>query len=399
MIRVTPEITLEMVKFMFLVLLALCAMWFGYSSNCYSILFCLPVFSKLKNNNDNCIFYPRKNVLMILLLISLISKLIQIRLGIFGYLSTINPDNASRYYEYTQLIYYSSQFGAIALLMVSLMYFSEDKSRYANISLWFYFILSEEVFLGFISGFKSAMFVPFLLVIICQYIKTNNIQRKWLLYTLFSVMVAFSIIPSYRDALQKSQQNGDSALDTTTSVLSSQDNGDNLQDVPIIIAVLSRLNLSYLGSQGIKYYDENSYYAGDPNFLNKILLSPVSAWVPRFLWNSKSISNDGVWYTKYVLRNFNSLSSTAMSLIVNLYMAAGFIAVIVGYFFLGVMQRFILILTNPHNSLSGAFVYIAMLSTMSINAEMLMDSVMINFFRLFPLLIVLQKILFKSELR
>lgn len=400
LIKITPDITMAMVKFMFIALIAVLSMWIGYYSSCADFLLYFPFFSKLKKSNHNIVFYPRKNVLVTLVVVSLFSKLIQIKLGTYGYLSTINSQNASQNYDSAQLVYYISQCGSIALLIVSLMYFSEDRDKYNSISVWFYFILFEEVFMGFLSGFKSAMFIPFLVVLICQYVKTQKIDKKWFIYTGVFLIVAFSLIPIYRGALQISQKSGSTGVnDIYEAAIISQGIDSTTQNIPILIAVLSRLNLSYVGSQGISYYDNNDQYLDDPNFLMKMITSPLDAWVPRFIWSGKSISNDGVWYTRNVLRKYNSNSSTAMGLIVNLYMSASIIAVVLGYFFLGVMQRLIFQITNPNKSLAGAFVYIAMLSTMSVNSEMLMYAVLINFFRLFPLLLIFQHLLFKSELR
>src|SRR5207244_101493 len=96
-----------------------------------------------------------------------------------------------------------------------------------------------------------------------------------------------------------------------------------------------------------------------PAFLSNILLAPLHALIPRLLWKSKPFQDIGQWYTTHVF-GYEFLSSTAMTTFTYLYFAGGVVAVFMGFFVVGVVQRVFLELLILAWA-GSAVIYLAML--------------------------------------
>jgi hypothetical protein len=154
------------------------------------------------------------------------------------------------------------------------------------------------------------------------------------------------------------------------------------------------MNMTYSASVGIAFADNSETMPeGSPDFLGDLILAPVHAWVPRFIWTDKALGNIGLWYTQTVMGN-DILSSTAMGPFTYLYFAGGVVAVVAGFLALGFMQRLLILLTKPATSASGAMVYLGILSTVVL-VDTAFNSIIISICRELPLLLVMQALFFK----
>ena len=87
-------------------------------------------------------------------------------------------------------------------------------------------------------------------------------------------------------------------------------------------------------------------------------------------------------------------SSTAMGPFAYLYFAGGYLAVGIGFFFIGVLQRVWWFFTSPWQSLSGALVFLPLLSTFSV-IDSAVNGIIITLFREVPLVLILSFIIFR----
>jgi len=335
-IGVLPEVTVSMNKLMWLVLIGALAMWLGYWSSLSTRLVkkCVAKFQPqvLKYSAQ-----PKAMVLPALVLISLASRLLQIKLGIFGYSSTY--DNLIGAASYSQYLSMAASLGKMALVIVSLRYFSENPTPKSKLS--FFVIFAYELFFGFMSGMKSAVVLPFIIVLICRYLRVGFISKGWLISILVAIVFAYAVIEPFRELRnQDTQFKGTSLTGIVSTLITStatkkSSSGVGSDDPSLLVTVLGRTNLSYIGSLGIDFVD---YYgalpSGSPDFLPDIFLAPIHAWVPRFIWQEKSLGNAGLWYTQTIIGR-ESNSSTAMGIFTNLYFAGGVIMVFFRYVFYG----------------------------------------------------------------
>lgn len=390
-----PEVTPAMAMVMWLVLLGAVAMWWGYWSP-FAARLCSPAAAhsfkrRFLPRSDT----PRPFALIGLFAVALTARLVQIQLGVYGYSSTY--DRLIELGSVTQYLAMGSGLGKLALVLSALQFFRCPSSRAARN--WFYGLLAVEVLFGFMSGFKSAVVIPFIIVAICQYTQTSRFSKYWIILGLVGVVAAYAVIEPFRQEKNNSTTfQGTSLVSIVSTMISASGTsvGDKAEQAGTLLSVSSRLNQSYIGSFGIEFSDRNlSLPAGSPNFLGDLFLAPLHAWIPRLIWDAKSLGNLGLWYTQVVM-GMDHLSSTAMGPFTYLYFAGGFIAVFLGFFFIGIVQRSLFFLLNPGVSMAGSVIFLAMLNTI-VSIDSSFNGILISLFREIPLLIGLQFFLFRSR--
>lgn len=392
LLGLAPEVTPAMVKLLAIVIAAAFALWSGYWSS-DAMRWCQRGnFYSFKSR-----FFPisqqyRSLTLPSLLLIATITRLLQVRLGVYGYNSTY--ERLLELGSITQYLAYGSAMGKLALVLVSLQFFAA-KYHSRKVSLYFYLTISLEIFWGLLSGFKSGVVLPFVIVIMIKYLMQGVFSLRWLFYFLFGLVVAYAVIEPFRFA-----KNNDPSFDTTSivsiaSALSSREAVKAAEDsVPFVVAFLSRQNLTLIGSYGLDYLERfPNGRSGDPDILSEILLAPIYAWIPRILWDGKPLGDIGLWYTQAVLEK-DHFSSTGMGMVTYLYMAGGLLLIFSAYFFTGFLLKLLCDFLSPKNFLPGAVVFVAGVLPIAINNDTF-SGTLTSLFRELPLLIVLQFLIFK----
>jgi hypothetical protein len=270
-------------------------------------------------------------VIIFCYLLSLSAKLILIKLGIFGY----NADAASLSSSASirQYLTIFEMLGELTLIVISIHYFTLQSPGKFLRNLLVGIVLFETLF-GFLSGFKSAVVIPSLTVGVCYYYCKNRINIKIMFTATLLLFIAYAVVEPYRlarnenkDFLNTSLQSIAKTFYNTASVgLSSQE--PSVSEVPVLVQIITRSSLTYIGSLGIEYIDKNELPEGSPNFLQDIFLSPLYSFVPRFLWESKETRRHGQWYLKEVMGVQSSDTSVGMGPITYLYLAGSWFAVI-----------------------------------------------------------------------
>ena len=253
-------------------------------------------------------------------------------------------------------------------------------------------VLSYEVAFGFLSGFKSGVVMPFIILGLAYYSQRGRFPRWLAPAIVVAVMAAYAVIEPFR--VTRSQDAGFSGtsiggiMTAIPSIDTISLNDDSA--TPTWVLFLMRSNLTYVASLGIEYAANHELPEGSPEFLSNIILAPAHALIPRFLWESKSLQNIGLWYSSEVLESSAS-SSTGMSAVTYLNFAGGPLAVIVGFLIVGIFQRG-LFDGLRHFGGGGLIVLFGLLSTLTI-IDNAFNTFLIGIIRTLPIMVFLQYLL------
>ena len=394
---VSLVVTHWMNELMFLVLLGAIAMWAGYGSYAGRRVGIALQHSRTMKLWMLTSFKMRQSVLFAALLVDFFAKLIMINLGLFGYASAYN--NSVESDSYMQYLGLASSLGSLLLLCVSLQNFSVKRPSILNQKVLF-LLLAYEILFGLLSGMKSAVVMPLLIVGIVYYSQRNRFPRLLIPAVLAGLTVAYAVITPFRAVISANEGfSGRDIGSLVTQMISATnaDSGGNEDRHSTSLEFLSRNNLTYVGSLGIRYSNLHSILPeGSPAFLENIFLAPAHALIPRFLWKSKPLENIGQWYT-YQVMGLNMISSTAMSPFTYLNFAGGPLAVILGFLVVGVVQRG-LFDGLLHFGGGGLIVLLGLLSLLT-NIDSAFDSFFVSLIRLFPILVFVQFLLLRRVRR
>ena len=340
LVGLEPIATPWMNHLMLLVVLAACAMWAGYWSPAGRGIALALQQSDLVRSLVRKNLRVRMWAIFACLGISLLVKLVTIWLGIYGYSSTY--ERLVELAPYRAYLSMAGDLGSWALVGMALQYYSQDNIAKNGRSL-LAGILTYETAFGFLSGFKSAVVMPFLIVGFAYYSQRNRFPR-WLLPTIVvALFAAYTVIEPFRAALpsKHAEYIGTSVGSILTAMTSDSSMGtdDGGEGASIGLQVLARVNQTYVASLGIEYAANSELPEGSPAFLDDIFLAPAHAVIPRLLWESKPMQTTGSWYTHQVMGDRESETSTGMSAVTYLNFAGGPLAVILGFLIVGIFQR------------------------------------------------------------
>jgi hypothetical protein len=346
LVALLPDVTPSILKLMLLVLLAAAAMWLGYRSP-------LPgkVAGAFRSGRVGGVllregFDIRPRVIGACLALCLASRLILIRLEIYGY--SADPVRLLETASYRQYLSLLESLGKLALFLVALRFFSaEDRGRrdlplLAGITLF-------ELLFGFLSGFKSAVAMPFVILGVVFYLATGRISRRIAAMFVLSLLAAYAVIEPFRAARHAEDDFRGTdvnaiAMTMIRASLSDPEGGvmANLEErAGTGLALLARTSQTQVASLGIEFADTSPLPDGSPAFGKDIFLAPFYAVVPRAIWKTKEMARHGTWYSQVVMGNDDSRTSVAMTPFTYLYFAGGFAAVVAGFGFVGALQRFV----------------------------------------------------------
>lgn len=394
-VGLVPDVSPAMVKMMWLVLVGAIGMWLGYWSPLAAGLGrgrYQRAASRWFGRSD----VPRRFALPVLVVLSLASRLVQIKLGVFGYSGS--HERQVELGSITQYLGMGAALGSVALVVASLRYFA-DRSRLSS-RLWFAAILAVELGFGALSGFKSQMAIPFVIAGVCSYLESGRLPRLWLAGFVASLVLAYAVIEPFRmeRATDPSFEGTSMSEILDTFIAAKTHESARPEQGSVWIAMLARSTLTYAGSLGVSYRDEHEELPeGSPEFLGNIFLAPAYAFIPRSIWKSKPVGDLGLWYTQVVVGR-DVPSSTAMSPVTYLYFAGGAIAVFVGFFGFGVLYRLLFFLVRPDRGAGRALVYLVLLMNLA-NVSSAVDGVVVVLCRSLPLAVLLQYVVYARPMR
>lgn len=393
-----PEVNPAMVTHQYLVLLGAVMMYLGYWSPMGSHLLRPRAVTRFQRR-----YLPGSQAIHpfaipILMGVALMARLFAMSQGLYGYGGVYSAERVAQTAAYSQYLSLLGGLGKLALLLAALQYFSPSGGRVG--SRWFWAALVIEIFFGFLSGMKSAVGMPIVIAGIALYMRRGVVPWRWIALTFVAIMVAYAVIEPFR--LLRNQEGGAlTSVDTTVYVLQralevDREDGDGFEVGATFLSVLSRMNLSYIGAYGIEFADDyETLPPGSPAFLQNLLLAPLHAVIPRFIWDSKPLGDLGGWYNRVVIGN-NFENSVAMGPFAYLYFAGGYLAVAVFFFFLGLLQRVLWFRLTPWQSLSGAVILLVLLGTVAtINSSV--NGTIVELIRDGILTLIVMRLVFRSS--
>ncbi len=337
-----PEVTPWMSKLMLLVLIGALAMWLGYWSPVAAALAAWLSRQRWLAHILRRGFDPRDGVLLALVLVSLASRLIQIRLGVYGYSS--DYDLLLETASIRQYLTMADGLGKLALVVASLRYYSPDPPSRAKA--WFAGLLAYELLFGFLSGFKTEVVLPVAIVGLCKYLRRGQVPWRWVALMSAAIFAAYAVIEPFRAArYEETGFRGTSLTSIAETMVAAAVAGPEVlvgaEQAGTEMQFLSRTSVTYIASLGIEFADTRPLPVGSPAFLRDIVLAPLYAFVPRALWESKETTRHGLWYRVEVVGfgHADDTTSVGMSPFTYLYFLGGGLAVALGFFGVGIIQR------------------------------------------------------------
>lgn len=257
----------------------------------------------------------KKGVLpvVIILLIVLFGLVVT---GNFGYFA---KDSGSS--NYTEKIY---QF----LLLIVSFYFLYDNGTYYKKRLFYYLVVVAISLLGLISGSKTLLILPAFTLYVIESTKTNNWRNKYLKMVPILFAAAFILIIPIRYAIKMNE----SVSTKETADLITNNAGDRTIVLMVVSDVIDRANYVPVLSVALKH---KGYV---PNNVSKLwtytLLSPIYAFVPRFLFPDKPSNTFSNWYAYNLMGSTeeNHMSASYQGI---LFMNGGALSVIMGFLLVG----------------------------------------------------------------
>jgi len=333
----------------------------------------------------------------LLLSLSIYVRFLQARLGIFGYSAELT--SLHRFAAYKQWLDMATTSSRLILVVVALAYFSKGKRTTLWIKALFWSVLFMEVGFGFLSGFKGQTVFPIIVVGMIYYIFKRKLPWKWVAVMLLILPLSYQVIEPFREyrLYRLDFQNKD--LTEIAEVVGRMfiivgSNNDEIY-VPNVEGFFKQLNLTKFAAGAIAHRDNLRLDETDPQFISRIVMSPLYAYIPRIVWPQKPVSNLGLWYNIKV-RGMpeNTLSSVGMSPVGYLYLGGGIVAIVIVFWVIGIIQRICFeCLTN--SGIGAWIVYFGLLyNLVVINSAV--DSIFVGLFRFFPILILAQLILLRK---
>jgi len=379
---------------MLLVGVSAVAMWIGYGSAVGKYATSQLRESRYLKKFLRKSYRLRWPVIWLCLIVSIFSRYAQISLGIFGYSSEIEQLYALA--PFRQYLDIGASLGRVGLVGVSLAYFSgDDRSFYMKCTL-IIFLLYEVAF-GFLSGLKLQSIAPLIIVGLCRYVFVGKIPIWNILAAAIVLYFAYMIIEPFRFMRYSDESFKNRDIAATGSAMwdiAKDPERFSFEETSYRQSFVLRSGLTLEAARSIRFKEESRLPDDAPKFLQKILISPIYAFVPRLLWQGKPIADIGIWYGRAVYGTKIDLGSSAMSPVGYLYFAGGGIAVLVGFCLLGLMLR-VFCYSFWNIGSGGMFVFLGMLG-MYFWIDSDVAGVFISTFRFLPLLIISQRFLFLS---
>jgi len=382
------------VRYEWLNLVAAVALWTGYWSGAAAAIARALGRSALLARCLRPGLSLRVGVALVLALVASGIRLVAIRLGLYGYAASAEMRELAE--AYSQYLAIAGELGKVMLVAVSLATFRGTASRWPLLVL-----LVTETGFGILSGFKSAVILPALIVGMCAYAARGRVPVLIVPALALGLFGAYAIIQPFRAArFRELDFDGTSVRSIVETFEASRDPvyDPNDPDGPVVSTTASLFaRLSDVGpaAKGIEFAERWQVLPeGSPNFLVDIFLSPLYSFVPRVLWSSKPVNDVGLWYTQVVMGEATT-SSTAMYPVTYLNFAGGLTAVVLGFFVVGTIQALLFHGLIAHGG-AALFVVVCLLGSIG-GIDSVFYAFFISLLRNLPLLIVLQWLLFRAE--
>ena len=217
------------------------------------------------------------------------------------------------------------------------LYRKKEESKIQKIYLLIVLYMS---LIGAISGSKSLIIMPFLILALSEIFRTKKFINKYTRLIPVIVLVAFVVIIPIRYMIEV-DNNKMSTQDAAVLVQDVAETSDNSVFGMVLIDAISRFNYVPVLANAIEYIGELPHSV--TNLWYYSFMSPIYSLVPRFVYPDKPINDFARWYSFNVCHSTenNSISATYQGI---LFMNGEILSVIFGFivvgFFFFLMSKF-----------------------------------------------------------
>ncbi|MBZ5668202.1 MAG: hypothetical protein LAO04_00510 [Acidobacteriia bacterium] len=299
-----------------------------------------------------------------------------------------------------QVLNYVSQLGTLALIIVAIERYRERYDPFWR--LLFVAVLSSEVCWGLISGMKGLVLQNFIVVALVSSFVKRRLNLRWLVIPFFALVLLYPVSDAYRSLVRgggaevTSFEGGARAGQMAFSKMEEgkSTTGDLWREG--LDHTLRRLDLLTSVAEVLSLGPRASMVKGDIHWW----MLPFYPFVPRFLWPSKPILQEGGWFTVALRGGSENLdnvgSSTAITYPGDLYLQFGLLGIPVGMFVLGIVAQWFTNRVSGGVESRDLFVYAA-LFLFGFPLEPDVFSMWTGLIKLLAILYVLRRLIYGSS--
>jgi hypothetical protein len=315
-----------------------------------------------QNLNPNLMIALGTQVVLIIIIVYSIS------IGIYGLLST--PEGLEKNKSTIQILKIVMGSGSLGLFLLSIYYFQKRKMEKSSrgSSFFIFTLLIIHILFGALTAYKSQMVVPMAIFTLAHFLVYKKIHLFHIFALFLLLNTAYAVVEPFRGYLAEQSKVPSSFGEAVDALNSSYQNRENINASENARAqqMAERFDISGMTTLAIEFVQKGNLDVSERReFQYAIILAPVLAYVPRFVWQDKpSYSNVGVWFNQVVLgRRTDETTSVGMGPIGYFYFAGGIMAVIVGFAGFGVIQA-LMFEGVARAGAGGLIVYLSVASTL-----------------------------------
>ncbi|MER8701681.1 hypothetical protein [Mesorhizobium sp. M1273] len=319
--------------------------------------------------------------------------------GIFGFAGSGEARQAN--VDFLEILNIGMSGGALSLFLLLTHCFrvrAEGQSA-VTLSVLCASLLFVSVAFGAISGFKSQIVMPFVLLTMARFVATRQISLVYISLGFVAMILAYNVIEPYRVYLNNNSVVGTRDVGTLFEALqqSKEDQPLDENDIPLGSQIISRFDLTGMTSVGLAHA---TYIGVDPEISSRmgesIYLSPILAFVPRFLWSGKQSYSTGVWFNQAIIGKLDdATTSVGMGPVTFLYFVGGVAGVAAGFALLGILQA--LIFEGLARSGAGGLIIYLSATTMLVMIPSDFGPALTGTLRIIPIAFVAQYLLLAAD--
>ena len=287
----------------------------------------------------------------ILYTIGTLARIYLISTGTYGYLKAQYRDVAEAQLSFSHSLSHIQLFCSYALVLSAICYFTQNSAK-QRITL--YSLVSAEILFGFISGYRTPIYLTFLFIGVVYYYIRREMPLRYILLGLIIILSIFPLIGTYRNLINSGTidtKNTGQVLDSMWAIFSDTIN-ERGSEIIVDGSKLASERMSFIQclASAIKFSSEHGSYPDR----HLILLMPLLAFIPRAVWPSKPRLELGYWFYTEVLGG-SAISAVDPTYVGALNLYFGFWGYLAAMFFVGAFQKFAYRRYSFGNSLVNVF--------------------------------------------
>ena len=219
------------------------------------------------------------------------------------------------------------------IILIITYYFLYDNGKFNN-KKFYYILVAALSLLGIMSGSKSHLLMPMFILYIVEGLRENQWNNKYLKYIPILLVSAFILIIPIRYMIKNDVN---LTQNESISLVSQSADGESLGTM-VVNNFIDRIN--YVPVLSVALEHKGNVPKNVSELWKYTFLSPIYAFVPRFIYSDKPSNTFSNWYAYNLMGSTedNHMSATYQGI---LYMNGGILSVILGFMLVGALFYFI----------------------------------------------------------